>query len=58
MTHDADPIEEFREAAARMVVAAAIFKSAGTIPPWAREELQSWREHDGGAAGDGQARVV
>ncbi|MEA2221331.1 MAG: hypothetical protein QOJ35_3957 [Solirubrobacteraceae bacterium] len=49
MTDDADPIAEFREAAARMVVVAEIFKAAGTIPPWARAELQSWRAPAGGA---------
>jgi hypothetical protein len=50
MTHDADSIAEFREAAGRMVVAAEIFKAAGTIPAWARAELQSWRDPDGTAA--------
>jgi hypothetical protein len=55
MTQDFDPIAEFRDTAARMVVAAEIFKSAGTIPSWARAELQSWREHDGSPVGERHA---
>lgn len=50
MDPEAAVTHEFRKAAVRMVAAAEHFKASGDLPPWARAELDSWKdEADTGA---------
>jgi hypothetical protein len=56
MSGNPDPVVDFRDLAARSVVAAEYFKVAGQLPAWARAELDSWRCSDA-AAGERRSQV-
>ena len=56
MSHDTSSAAELQDVAARVIAATEYFKSAGHLPEWAREEMQSRADREEAASERRSAR--